>query len=366
MAKMNVVPEVLTPESIRQSLKHQRVMLVGGAGFIGHNLALALRQYGVEVMVLDNLMLNNMVANVSDVTMDPLRRTLYHDFLMQRFKMMRDAGVVLRNADARSQSDITEAFQEFTPTKVVHLAAIASAVEARKQPGMCFDLQLVTLRNVMEICRIYKVVNQIVFMSSSTVYGDFKTPIVDENVRPTPYGIYANAKFMGERLVRTYADQYGIGCAVIRPSALYGERCISQRVSQKFVENALSGKPLLLESGGDGRLDFTHISDLVDGIIRSMAAMRRAGDTNTFNLTFGNSRTIKELADIVKSVIPDAILEERPRDVEKPVRGTLSTERARSQLNFIPQASLEVAYKTYCEWYVDHWQRAERRLASND
>ncbi|MHC8509138.1 MAG: NAD-dependent epimerase/dehydratase family protein [Rhodospirillales bacterium] len=356
---------LLTPDLIRAAMRRERVMLVGGAGFIGHNLALELRRYGAETMVIDNLMLNNMVANVSDTGTDPLKRTLYHDFLMQRFELMRDAGVVLRNADARALSDLTEAFQEFTPTKVVHLAAIASAVEARRQPGMCFDLQLVTLRNVLEICRVYKTVNQVVFMSSSTVYGDFKTETVDESVRPRPYGIYANAKFMGERLVRTYSDQYGLGCAVIRPSALYGERCISRRVSQKFVENALSGKPLLLEGGGGGRLDFTHISDLADGIVRAMAAMPGPGDTNTFNLTFGDARTIRDLAEIVKSVIPHAVLEERPRDGAKPVRGTLSTARAREQLNFIPQAPLETAYKAYCEWYVEQWDRAQRRLTAN-
>ncbi|MFC1673828.1 NAD-dependent epimerase/dehydratase family protein, partial [Pseudomonadota bacterium] len=90
-------------------------------------------------------------------------------------------------------------------------------------------------------------------LSSSTVYGDFEKPTVDESDRPRPRGIYANAKFMGERLMRTYSDQYGLGTTVIRPSALYGERCISRRVSQAFIENALSGKPLLLEGGGQGR-----------------------------------------------------------------------------------------------------------------
>lgn len=356
----------LTPKLIKQRMTGERVSLVGGAGFIGHNLALALRNVGAEVQIIDNLMQNNMLANVSDDDIDPFRRELNHSFLVQRFEKMRTSGVTMDNADARSMTDLAEKLKEFQPTKVVHLAAISSAVDAKKSPGHCFDLQLVTLRNVLEYTRLFKnEINEVVFMSSSTVYGDFKTETVDENVRPQPYGIYANAKFMGERLIRTYHEQYGLGISIIRPSALYGERCISRRVSQAFIENALMGKPLLLEGGGDGRLDFTYIEDLVDGIVRSMAATGGTNSSNTFNLTFGNARSILELANIVKSVVPNAILEERPRDVIKPIRGTLSTERAKEYLNFEPQWPLEIGYKRYCEWYVDQWERTRHTMERN-
>jgi len=356
----------LTPKLIKQRMTGERVSLVGGAGFIGHNLALALRNVGAEVQIIDNLMQNNMLANVSDDDIDPFRRELNHSFLVQRFEKMRTSGVVMDNADARSMIDLAEKLKEFQPTKVVHLAAISSAVDAKRVPGHCFDLQLVTLRNVLEYTRLFKnEINEVVFMSSSTVYGDFKTETVEENVRPQPYGIYANAKFMGERLIRTYHEQYGLGISIIRPSALYGERCISRRVSQAFIENALMGKPLLLEGGGDGRLDFTYIEDLVDGIVRSMAATGGTNSSNTFNLTFGNARSILELANIVKSVVPNAILEERPRDVIKPIRGTLSTERAKEYLNFEPQWPLEIGYKRYCEWYVDQWERTRHTMERN-
>lgn len=343
---------------LSNNLIGQRVALVGGAGFIGHNLALGLRHHGVDTMVVDNLMQNNLVDNVTTIDIDPFRRELNNGFLRQRFDLMREAGVVMRNADARSMTDLAEVLSGFQPTKIVHLSAISSALEARKVPGFCFDLQLITLRNVLEFTRLFPgVVNQVMFLSSSTVYGDFETPTVDENVRPKPYGIYANAKYMGERLIRTYNDQYGLGVTIIRPSALYGERCISRRVSQAFIENALMGKPLLLEGGGDGRLDFTYIDDLVDGMIRAVALPSTPGSTHTFNITFGNARTILDLANIVKSVVPGAIFEERPRDQIRPVRGTLSIDRAHEVLNFEPQWPLEKGYKRYCEWYVDQWGR---------
>lgn len=353
-------------ETIAPRLIGERVMLVGGAGFIGHNLALELRGLGVEVMVVDNLMVNSLVANQFENEKELLQRQLYLNFLLDRLDLMRDAKVQLRNADARNYMDLTHLFTEFQPTKVVHLAAIASAVEARKNPGLCFDLQLVTLRNVLELCRQKpKEINQVMFLSSSTVYGDFETPTVDESVRPQPRGIYANAKYMGERLVRTYADQHGLGTTVIRPSALYGERCVSRRVSQVFVENALSEKPLRLEGGGDGRLDFTYVKDLVRGMARALALHAGPETTETFNLTYGNARTIAELAGIVDSVVPGTVLEEHPRANDKPIRGTLSTQRAEELLGFKAEWDLETGYRQYCQWYVDQWQRAETDTMRN-
>jgi len=347
--------------AIGERLEGVRVMLVGGAGFIGHNLALELAGLGAEVMIVDNLMVNSLIDNVFDSDGASARRRAYLNFLLDRYALMREAGVVLRNCDARLHGDLARQFDEFKPQRVVHLAAIASSVNAREDPGLCFDLQLVTLRNVLELCRhSHDEVEQVVLLSSSTVYGNFETPSVNEGVRPQPRGIYANTEYMAERLVRTYCSQHGLGVTIIRPSALYGERCISRRVSQVFIENALNGKPLLLEGGGDGRLDFTYIGDLVNGISRSIALHPGPGRSETFNLTYGEARTIADLAAVVKNVIPEVVLEDRPRAEDKPIRGTLSIDRAREVLGFEPQWPLEQGYKRYCEWYVDQWERASR------
>jgi nucleoside-diphosphate-sugar epimerase len=348
-------------ETIPEKLAGERIMLIGGAGFIGHNFALELRKVGADVMVVDNLMVNSLIDNVYDGERQDRQRSVYLDFLLDRFELMREAGVELRNADARLLTDLNRLFDEFKPTKVVHMSAIASAVEARKNPGLCFDLQLITLRNVLELCRTdHDNINQVMLMSSSTVYGDFEGASVDESTRPRPRGIYANAKFMAERLLRTYNHQHGLGTTIIRPSALYGERCISRRVSQVFIENALNGKPLLLEGGGDGRLDFTYINDLINGMVRALALHEGEGNSHTFNLTFGKARTIADLAAVVKSVVPNAILEERPRAEDKPIRGTLSTKRAEEILGFKAEWTLDDGYKKYCEWYAAEWERAGR------
>lgn len=345
------------------NLKGVRVALVGGAGFIGHNLALELARVGAEVMVVDNLMVNSLIENIYTPNRPAVQRAAYQSFLLDRFTMMREAGVLLRNCDARLYLDLNRVLEEFQPQKVVHLAGIASAVTAAAIPDVTFDLTLVTLRNTLEWIRSNtRTAKQLMFLSSSTVYGDFETAEVDETVRPQPKGIYANTKYMGERLVRTYRDSYNIGVTIVRPSALYGERCISRRVSQAFIENALTGKPLLLEGGGDGRLDFTYIHDLVNGMVRALALHNNREDSNTFNLTFGNARTIAELAAVVSEVIPGAILEDRPRAAEKPVRGTLSIARAREKLGFEPAWTLENGYRRYCQWYLENWEKAKQSV----
>ena len=257
------------------------------------------------------MQINNIVKVVSDASLDDMRRRLDINFLLDRFWMLRDDGIKIENVEARKMAELTNAFNEFQPTKAVHLSAISSAVTANQMPGLAYDLQITTLRNLLELCRLKNsTCKHVAFMSSSTVYGDFDGESVDETIYPRPRGVYANGKYIGERMVREAKELYGIDFTIVRPSALYGIRCVSGRVTQKFIENALMGKPLLLEGGGDGRLDFTNVADLVEGIVRALAL--EGGLSRTFNITYGAARTIADLAEIVKSVVPDVKFEIRP------------------------------------------------------
>lgn len=350
--------------SLKKHLSGMSILLVGGAGFIGHNLALKLAKFGANVSILDNLMINSIVDSSYDNTENLLKRNLNQHFLYSRIELLKENKISLINGDARFNDDLRDAFEETKCQKVVHLSAIASAVEAKKNPGLMFDLQLGSLKNILELSRSknFNNIKQIMLLSSSTVYGDFKEDTVDETVRPRPRGIYANTKFMAERLIRTYSNQYNIGSVIIRPSALYGERCVSRRVSQMFIENALFGNSLFLEGGGDGKLDFTHIDDLTDGMVRALGFTNENEETNTFNLTFGNARSILDLANIIKELIPNVKLVNKPRANEKPIRGTLSIKRAKDLIGFNPQMSLDIGYKKYCEWYIEQYQKVKNDL----
>lgn len=336
------------------SLSGEKIMLVGGMGFIGHHLALTLKNTGAKVLIVDNLQVNNIVKILADSELDSTRRALYLQFITERFDLMRINGVSFESADVRNLNELTQVFDRFKPTKAVHLAAISSAVVANEMPNLAYDIQINSLRNLLSLCQMEKSsCKHVCFMSSSTVYGDFESDSVDETVRPTPRGVYANGKYIGERMVREAYNLFGVNYTIIRPSALYGIRCISGRVSQKFVENALSGRPLRLEGGGKGMLDFTHIDDLTEGITRSLALP--GGLNRTFNITFGNARTIADLAEIIGNVIPNVSMEQAPPAPEKPKRGTLRTDRAKEYLDFYPSRPIDSAYKEYCTWYMEKW-----------
>ena len=267
------------------NLNGQRIMLIGGAGFIGHHLALELRKQNASVTVIDNLQINNIVQILNDIKLTDKKRNLYTNFILERFELMRKSGITFSNIDARNLNLLQDVFINFKPTKIIHLAAISSAVIANNHPSLAYDIQINSLRNTIDLCKNHQdITDQLVFLSSSTVYGDFKENSVDEGVRPMPRGVYANGKYVGERMVREAKALYDVDYTIIRPSALYGIRCISGRVTQKFIENALQGEPLVLEGGGSGMLDFTHIDDLVEGIIKTL--LFHEGRSKTFNFKF--------------------------------------------------------------------------------
>ena len=116
---------------------------------------------------------------------------------------MREANINFANIDARDLSLLSSIYNDFKPTKIIHLAAISSAVTANNNPSLAYDIQINSLRNTIDLCKNSgNYTNQIVFLSSSTVYGDFKEKSVDETTRPRPKGVYANGKYIGERMVR--------------------------------------------------------------------------------------------------------------------------------------------------------------------
>src|SRR3546814_2209415 len=112
-----------------------------------------------------------------------------------------------------------------------------------------------------------------IYFSSSMVYGNFDGNAVTEDRRCEPLGIYGALKYAGEKLVIAYNQVFDLPYTIIRPSALYGERCVSRRVGQAFVENALRGQDLTINGDGTDALDFTYIGDLVQGVVMAIDRM---------------------------------------------------------------------------------------------
>jgi nucleoside-diphosphate-sugar epimerase len=330
------------------ALKNRRVALIGGAGFIGHNLALKLKRAGADVHVIDSLQVNNLGA-FSNSKGDP-NKDLYVELVHERLAALRAANIPLHIVDARDYHVLSRSLaHEIDAQVVVQLAAIAHANRSNKDPYSTFDHSLRTLENALDASRDRDV--HFIYFSSSMVYGDFDGEAVTEDRHCNPLGIYGALKYSGEKLVIAHNQVFKMPYTIIRPSALYGERCVSRRVGQAFIENALRGRSLTINGDGNDGLDFTYIEDLAQGIMRCM--VRPEARNQIFNLTFGGARSINQLAEIVRKEFPGIEIEYKPRDALMPERGTLSIEKAKRLLGYAPENPLEVGFPKYIRWYKD-------------
>lgn len=328
------------------NLKGKVVALLGGAGFIGHNLALALQRVGAEVHVVDSLQVNNLGAFTSGWNPSP-NNELYISFVNQRLDLLRQAKIPLHVIDARDYHVLSPCLSSIKPDVIVQLAAVAHANRANKDPFSTFDHSMRTLENALDTVKERK--PHFIFFSSSMVYGNFEGEAVTEDRRCEPLGIYGALKYGGEKLVIAYNQVFGLPYTIIRPSALYGERCVSRRVGQAFIENALRGKNLTINGDGNDALDFTYIQDLIGGVILAIA--KESARNQVFNLTFGGARSINQMADLMREHFPGLRVEHNPRDALMPERGTLSVEKAKRLLGYRPGFPLEVGFVRYIKWY---------------
>jgi nucleoside-diphosphate-sugar epimerase len=326
----------------------KRIALVGGAGFIGHSLAIELQERGAEVEVIDGLAVNNLLHYTGLPPGTP-NRELYTRIIQQRLEKLQEAKVPIHVQDARDYHALSAKLDAIQPQVIVHLAAIAHAGKSNKDPMSTFGHSLRTLENALDYAR--DSVEHFLFFSSSMVYGNFLEPEVSEDHPLDPIGIYGALKLAGEKIVIAYKQVFDLDYTIIRPSALYGPGCVSRRVSQAFIESALVGDTLRVDGDGDERLDFSYIDDVVEGVIQAIG--HPAARNEAFNITTGASRSLSDLIEIVREHFPEVQVEYVERDALRPYRGTLSIEKARKLIGYDPRTTLEQGLDRYVAWYRD-------------
>lgn len=327
-------------------IKGRRIVLIGGAGFIGHNLALRLKALGAEVSIIDGLMVNNLLTFAS-ASSTMVNRDMYLAMLNSRLDLLRQAGVPLFVQDCRDYNALSKLIDRIDPHVVVQLAAVAHANKSNKDPYSTFDHSFRTLENALDCSRGR--VEHFIYFSSSMVYGNFRTGEVTEKTYCEPLGIYGALKFGGEKLVIAYNQAFDLPYTIIRPSALYGERCVSRRVGQIFIESAIRGEEIRVLGDGSDRLDFTYIDDFVNGMLRVIE--NENSRNQIFNLTYGESRSLGNMADIIAEHFPDVRVRYVPKDKLTPDRGTLSVDKARELIGYRPEWPLERGFVKYINWY---------------
>ena len=333
-------------------IKGRRITIIGGAGFIGHNLALHLKHLGADVSIIDGLEVNNLTSVLGNSDHLP-HPHLAHTAINERLQLLRYANIPLHVQDARDYHKLSHILSKTNPQVILHLAAVSHANRSNKDPFSTFDHSLRTLENALDNAK--NRIEHFIFLSSSMVYGHFKGSQVDEETSCEPIGIYGALKLSGEKIVIAYNQVSDLPYTIIRPSALYGERCISRRVGQVLIENALFGDEITLNGDGSDRLDFTYIQDLVGGLVNVIE--NENSRNQTFNLTYGSSRCISDMVDILREHFPTISVRSISKDALMPDRGTLSVEKARSLIGYEPAWSLERGYPQYIEWYKDLFAR---------
>jgi nucleoside-diphosphate-sugar epimerase len=333
-------------------IKDRRIAIIGGGGFIGHNLALHLKSLGADVHVIDGLEVNNMLSLMSNKDNVPYPRLMLQ-VVNERLNLLHQNDISLHVQDARDYHALCQLLNGINPQVIVHLAAVSHANRSNKNPYFTFDHSLRTLENALDWSKGR--LEHFVFLSSSMVYGNFKTPMVDEETVCEPLGIYGALKFGAEKIIIAYKQVFKLSYTIIRPSALYGERCVSRRVGQIFIENALMGQPIKMSNGGAEALDFTYIGDLVDGITKTIENTNSRDEI--FNLTYGSARSVADMAAIIKDHFPGIEIQNEERDNLMPERGTLDVNKARRLIGYEPSWPLDKGYPRYIEWYKEMFDR---------
>lgn len=318
-----------------------KILVTGGCGFIGHNVVHRLQTLGHEVAVLDNETTYNLILEEElDYTMFERKKKFEYQTKLYGFNI--------------EDSVAFAAFDEFKPEVVIHLASFPRQKVVNKHPKAGARVMCEGLLNMLEYSVKWKV-SKFVYISSSMVYGDFNDD-VREDVVCNPLGQYAIMKYMGEKLVQDYSRRTMLSHTIIRPSAVYGELDVEDRVISKFMMSALRGSVLEVR-GQDERLDFTYVQDVVDGIVA--ASLTIATDNRTYNITRSKSVSLLEAAQTIVDIAGTGTVSVVDRDQSFPSRGSLNIDAAKRDFNFNPCTDISEGFRRYYNWLKSspYWKR---------
>ena len=308
-----------------------KVLVVGGAGFIGHNVVSMLEDEGHECAILDNC---------TDYGI--LNREQHDALIAERLERVE---AELYRGSVEDKGDVLRAFAKFEPDVVMHLASFPRAKIVNTNPLWGREVMINGTENLLEAAALYDV-KRFMFVSSSMVYGDFSGGIKESGDKK-PGSLYATYKLAGEQLTQWYAEKCGFEWSVVRPSAVYGPRDVEDRVVSKFFARAMRGDQLHV-NGAEERLDFSYVTDVARGMI--LAATHSEGANQAFNITRGEDELISTAANVVVSIVGKGTINIRGRDMSMPSRGYLSVNKAEQVLGYRPQVNIQEGFAAYYDW----------------
>jgi nucleoside-diphosphate-sugar epimerase len=323
--------------------------LTGGEGLVGYHLSKELLKNDHLVVTFD--------AQKHYIPFDKSKWPTYQNY---RINTLKSDKLIRLRGDCTDHGWLKECLEKYKPNVIIHLAALPIAGISNSYPTEAKVNIFDTIVTLLDILRgVSFEFDRVIYTSSSMVYGNFlkdeegKIIPASEDQATNPVGIYGAMKLSGETITRVYNHRYGIPYVIIRPSAVYGPTDCNRRVTEIFLMNALQGKGLVLDNGGKHQLDFTYIDDLIQGYMLALHSKEALGQT--FNITRGEGRQIKELAEIVTELVPGTSISDSDLVPYRPNRGSLDITKARNLLGYNPEYSLEDGMKVYYD-FVKNYQ----------
>ena len=321
--------------------KDKKVLVTGGAGFIGSELVRQLAENGAQVAVVDNLV-NGRRENLAGLPTDR---------------------VILHEVDIRDRTQMQSLLGG--TDLVFHLAALGVR-HSIHSPQENHDVNATGTLGLLMDARAADV-GRFVCVSTSEIYGTgYKVPM-DEEHPPFVMTVYGGGKLAGESYARAFYRTYGYPTVVIRPFNTYGPHCHhegdSGEVIPKFMLRALTGKPLIIFGDGTQTRDFTNVQDTAYGILLAGLAENVIGET--INIGSGEELTINELAKQVAAAAGCTDLEvihDEPRPGDT-LRLYADISKARELLGFAPRISLADGLRQLKQWYLGQDKSLEALLA---
>ncbi len=286
-----------------------KVLVTGGAGFIGSHVADALVKAGYETHVIDNLSAGKK-ENINP-------KAIFH------------------RADIRNYKEILPIFSEID--YVFHLAALPRVVPSIQDPQTSHDINVNGTLNVLLAAKNHKT-KRVIFSSSSSVYGNVDKLPFHENMPANPMSPYALQKYFGERMCRLFSEIYGLETIILRYVNVFGPRYPKEGpyalVVGKFLEQRKMGSPLTIVPDGKQSRDFVHAYDVARANILAAEAPK-AGFGEVINIAGGRNYSVLEIADLIGG--PKVFVEPRLE-----VKHTLADiSKARELLGWKPEISFD-------------------------
>jgi len=223
---------------------------------------------------------------------------------------------------------------------IYHLAAKTSIISSYENPYATYETNLLGTLNILELCRLYDI-DKIVY-ASSYVYGKPQYLPIDEKHMTDPSNPYSRSKLLGEELCKSYYEDFGIKCIIIRPFNIYGPGQRADFLIPKVISSLSSGEVVVRDL--EPKRDFIYITDMIDAYIR---AGEYQGDFDIFNIGYGKSYSVKEIIEKIIRIYGSNIRVtcEGERLRNEIMDCYANTEKARVELGWRPHISIDEGLK---------------------